>query len=215
MDEKLAAYLERTESKCWGKYRGLVVDRNDPDQLGRLKLSVPSVFGDAITGWAWPVSPYAGAGVGFFFIPQVGDVVWVEFVEGELEHPIWSGGMWAKPEKESEIPAEAKASYPDTAVIKAKSGTLVMLNDADGKVTVRAKNGCEIVLDATTNVVTIQASEVHIGGEGGHVQELATRTFVETVFNAHVHKTPAGPSEKPDPLPVPVPGLLTSVLKAG
>jgi uncharacterized protein involved in type VI secretion and phage assembly len=214
MDEKLAGYFERTESKCWGKYRALVVDRNDPDQLGRLKLSVPSVFGDAVTGWAWPVSPYAGAGVGFFFIPQVGDVVWVEFVEGELEHPIWSGGMWAKPEKESEIPAEAKESYPDTALIKMKSGTLVMLSDADGRVTVRAKNGCEIVLDATTNVVTIQASEVQIRGEGGVVQELVTKAFVDQVFSVHTHVVDGTKTLKPVSLP-PLPLALTSVLKAG
>jgi uncharacterized protein involved in type VI secretion and phage assembly len=211
MDERVASYIERHESRCWGKYRGFVMDRRDPEQLGRLKLTVPSVFADAVTGWAWPASPYAGAGIGFFFIPQEGDLVWVEFVEGELEHPIWSGGSWARPRGVPEIPAEALEAYPDTAVIKTRSGALIMLSDADGreKVVVRAPNGCEIVLDPTANLVTIQGGEVHIRGEGGEVQELATRTFVEKVFDVHVH------ADGSTPVPQVVPGSLTSVLKAG
>jgi hypothetical protein len=42
MDEKLARFIERSENKLWGKYRGLVENRDDPEQLGRLKLRVPS-----------------------------------------------------------------------------------------------------------------------------------------------------------------------------
>ena len=91
MDEQIARYIERAEAKYCCKYRGMVADRNDPLQLGRLKLRVPSILADAVTGWAWPASPYAGKGIGFLFIPQVDDLVWVEFVEGDLEHPIWSG----------------------------------------------------------------------------------------------------------------------------
>ena len=97
MDERVARFIERNENKHWGKYRAIVADRDDPERLGRLKLRVPSLLADAATGWAWPAAPYAGADVGFFFVPKVGDLVWVEFAEGELEHPIWSGCAWAKP----------------------------------------------------------------------------------------------------------------------
>jgi uncharacterized protein involved in type VI secretion and phage assembly len=155
-DEKLARFLERSENKYWGKYRGFVKDRNDTDKLGRLKLQVPSVLGDAITGWAWPALPYAGANLGFFFLPQVGDLVWVEFVEGELEHPLWSGGGWGKPGGTTEIPEEAKANYPDTQVIRTKAGHLIVLEDKDGSesVTITDKSGSSITLkqDGTISI---------------------------------------------------------------
>ena len=41
--------------KHYGMYRGVVADSNDPDGLGRVKLIVPQLFGQSVTGWAWPV----------------------------------------------------------------------------------------------------------------------------------------------------------------
>jgi uncharacterized protein involved in type VI secretion and phage assembly len=215
VDERVARYIERNEGKYWGKCRGLVVDRNDPEQLGRLRLKVPSIFGAAETGWASPASPYAGADVGFFFLPQVDDMVWVEFEEGDLDHPIWSGGFWGRPGGRPEVPSEARAAYPDQAVIKTKSGHVIVLSDVAGaqRITIRAKNGCQIVLDPQNSTVTIQADEVHIRGSGD-VQELATKTFVQQVFDAHTHPTGVGPSGPPSKLSTLEPRSLTSVLKA-
>jgi uncharacterized protein involved in type VI secretion and phage assembly len=218
MDEAVARYIERHESKCWGKYRGFVVDRNDPERVGRLRLTVPSVFGAAETGWASPCSPYAGADIGFFFLPQPGDMVWVEFEEGDLDHPIWSGGAWAKPGNTPEVPKEA-APYPDTAVIKTRSGNVIVLSDASGgeQITIRAKGGCEIVLDPNSNVVTIQAGEVQIRGTGGVTQELATRAFVEQVYAKHIHDVVGKVTLMPIPdpeAPVPLLASVTAVLKA-
>jgi uncharacterized protein involved in type VI secretion and phage assembly len=216
VDERVARYIERNEGKYWGKCRGFVVDRNDPEQLGRLRLKVPSIFRDAETGWASPASPYAGADIGFFFLPQLGDMVWVEFEEGELDHPIWSGGSWARPNQQSEAPSEARASYPDQAVLKTKSGNVIVLSDAAGseRITIRAKGGSEIALDSATNMITIHADEVHVGGQGG-VQELATKQFVDQVFALHSHTIlPNGSISVPVPSS-PVPLALTRVLKAG
>jgi type VI secretion system secreted protein VgrG len=66
MDERLTRLLERIENRYFGKYRGTVADRADPQQLGRLKLKVPSVLADAATGWAWPAASYAGKNIGLF-----------------------------------------------------------------------------------------------------------------------------------------------------
>lgn len=216
MDERLLRHIERNESRHWGKYRGLVVDREDPEQLGRLKVRVPSLLGDAVTGWAWPVSPYAGANVGFFFIPQVGDLVWVEFAEGDLEHPLWTGCGWAKPGGTSEVPDEARENYPHQAVIRTKSGHVIILSDAPGSelITIRAKSGCEVTLDPNANKVTVQADEIVLRGSSGSTEELATKSFVTQVFDTHTHPTGVGPSGKPLLDSTTNPRSLTSIVKA-
>ena len=50
----LAQLIERVESKYFGKFRGVVTDNQDPDNLGRIKAKVPRLLGDEVTGWALP-----------------------------------------------------------------------------------------------------------------------------------------------------------------
>src|SRR5207249_11027442 len=54
--------------KLFGKYRGQVVDNLDPDQIGRLLVSVPDAFSGK-TSWAMPCVPFAGNQSGFFALP--------------------------------------------------------------------------------------------------------------------------------------------------
>jgi uncharacterized protein involved in type VI secretion and phage assembly len=216
MDERLTRLLERIENRYFGKYRGTVADRADPRQLGRLKLRVPSVLADAITGWAWPAASYAGKGIGLFAVPQVGDIVWVEFAEGELDQPLWTGCAWAAPGGQTEIPADAQQGYPDRVVLRTPSGNVVILGDDAGKETivVRTKAGCEIVLDPKDNRITVQAGEVVVRGSAGQTEELATKSFVTQVFDTHMHPTGVGPTGKPLLDSTSNPRSLTKVLKA-
>jgi uncharacterized protein involved in type VI secretion and phage assembly len=155
--------VERMDSLYYGKFRGIVVDNKDPDQLGRLRLMVPSVFGgtsadmqelpdtpekindDLVTDWAWPCVMAGGlADQGSFFIPDIGAKVWVEFEEGNLDCPLWVGTVWAKP-SDSEIPKEAKnmvGNKPQRRVLKTSSGHVLEFSDVDGKetITIRHKN---------------------------------------------------------------------------
>ena len=214
MDERTARYIEESGRKHWGKYRGFVVDRRDPEQLGRLRVRVPSLLADALPGWAWPVTPYGGAGIGLFALPQPDDIVWVEFMEGDLAHPLWSGCAWAKPDGNNELPREALDAYPDAVVLRTASGHAVVLTDVDGReqITIRATNGCEVVLDPNSNRVTVTAGEVVIRGADGEAHELATKSFVRDVYDTHTHATGVGPSSTP--VPTSDPSSLTSVLKA-
>ncbi|MCI0596327.1 MAG: phage baseplate assembly protein V [candidate division Zixibacteria bacterium] len=101
-----------------GKHRGVVVNNVDPQQMGRLQVQVPSVAGtDAL--FALPSVPYAGPGVGFFFLPPVGANVWVEFEEGDKNRPIWSGGFWGS----GELPPEANLRKK---VLKTEGATLTI-----------------------------------------------------------------------------------------
>jgi Type VI secretion system/phage-baseplate injector OB domain len=77
----------------FGKYRGIVLNNIDPMQLGRILPQVPSV--SPLIAWAMPCVPYPGAHfAGAFIIPPVGTNVWIEFEQGNIDNPIWSGCFW-------------------------------------------------------------------------------------------------------------------------
>lgn len=87
-------------------YGGLVENNKDPLKLGRVKVRVPHVYGSTGSGsgfvatndlpWALPAGMPAGGSArsgGFSQLPEVGDKVWVRFLDGEPEKPIWEWGM--------------------------------------------------------------------------------------------------------------------------
>jgi hypothetical protein len=143
LERVVAGLVEQVERRFWGKYRGWVVDNEDPAKLGRLKVNVPSVLGpDVVTGWASPCAPYGGAAdQGLFFIPEREAGVWVEFEEGDLEFPIWVGTFWTKPDDGSEVPvpnaaddgseADEPQSVPTCKTIKTVKGHTLQFEDAD------------------------------------------------------------------------------------
>ena len=75
-------------NKYFGKYHGTVVANNDPQQIGRVRCSVPELFGNNLTDWAYPCLPYGGIfDNGTFFIPEIGSGVFVEFESGNVPEP--------------------------------------------------------------------------------------------------------------------------------
>jgi hypothetical protein len=79
--------------KFYGKYRGKVVQNFDPLQLGRVMVNAPKAMG-TVQNWAMPAAPFAGIQSGIYAVPPPLANVWVEFEEGDVNRPIWSGGFW-------------------------------------------------------------------------------------------------------------------------
>lgn len=141
LERTVISLMQRLEKHFYGKYRGIVVDNEDPEDLGRLKVSVPSVLGtEVVTGWALPCATYGGAlNQGMLFIPPLDSGVWIEFEEGDLEFPIWCGTYWSKPDGESELPlandvegAEIEIQNPVTSkIFKTSKGHTIQLEDKD------------------------------------------------------------------------------------
>ena len=87
--------------QMYGKYRGLVLEVNDPEGLGRIRASLPALGVD--TGWALPCIPGAGPGSGHLVLPPPGAAVWIEFEAGDVDSPIWSGGFWQQGEAPASV----------------------------------------------------------------------------------------------------------------
>ena len=112
-------------SQYFGKYRGTVEQNIDPQQQGRVMVSVPAVTGSGTLNWAMPSTPYAGDSVGLWAIPPIGANVWVEYEGGNPDMPIWSGCFWGIGE------APAAPAVPQIVVLKT-SGCTITLNDLPG-----------------------------------------------------------------------------------
>ena len=73
---------------------GVVTNVDDPDELGRVRVSYPTLDGDHEGWWARIVAPGAGTGRGFLTLPLVGDEVLVAFEHGSDQHPYVLGSVY-------------------------------------------------------------------------------------------------------------------------
>lgn len=74
------------DKRFYGIYQGICIDNQDPDSTYKIKLQVPQVLGQAVTNWAQPCRQ-----PGTTNVPAVGDIVWVMFIAGDPNFPVWIG----------------------------------------------------------------------------------------------------------------------------
>jgi hypothetical protein len=96
-------------TKYLGKYRGTVINNEDPMQMGRIMALVPDVSGTFPTSWAMPCLPAVGIQFGICVVPPLNAGVWIEFEQGDPDYPIWTGCFWGGPQ---EVPVLMRARTP-------------------------------------------------------------------------------------------------------
>jgi hypothetical protein len=141
--------------RFYGKYRGLVIENIDPEQIGRVLLQVPDVLGEIPSSWAMPCVPAAGIQAGCFVVPPIGSQVWVEFEQGDPDYPIWTGGFWGLV---ADVPifATAPPAIPpgQNIVLQTTGQNMVMVSDAPpspltGGIVLKSVSGAMIVVNET------------------------------------------------------------------
>jgi len=140
--------------KYYGKYRSTVLNNVDPEQRGRLMLTVPDVLGAIPSSWAEPCVPLAGPTgppMGIYLVPPIGAGVWAEFEQGDPNHPIWAGCRWGTT---SDIPTLAKAGNPadPNIVMQSLLQHSFMISDmppspATGGIILKSTTGAMIVVN--------------------------------------------------------------------
>lgn len=162
MEEAIAQIALETRTKYYGKYRGFVVDNGDPEKRGRVKVRVPSVLASATTDWALPCLPFGGgAGYGLFAVPEVDAQLWVEFEEGDVHRPIWTGTFW---QKESDTPPDAAIAPPTTRLFQTPCGHRLQFDDksSEERILLEHPKGASLEIDPRGSIVMTDAAGAHI-----------------------------------------------------
>ena len=136
MEEQVQRIVTQAQERYFGKYRGLVVDNQDPENRARVTLQVPEVLGnELVSHWAEPCLPFGGlADQGLFLVPEIGAQVWVEFEAGNLDKPIWTGTLW---QQSGDVPSEAADRSPNMRELKTPAGHILSFDDTEGEEEIR------------------------------------------------------------------------------
>ncbi|GAP51677.1 phage baseplate assembly protein V [Streptomyces azureus] len=148
-----------------GKFRGRVIDNNDPLGIGRITVQVPDVLGEEPSTWALPCLPFTGQEAGQVVVPPKDAGVWVEFEQGDPSFPIWTGCWYGE---RTELPPDAqrelaRPSELKPVVVQTQLAHKIVMNDATGPdegILLQAKNGAYIRI--TEGAIVIAAGRARI-----------------------------------------------------
>ena len=141
---------------------GIVTDNQDPADLGRVKIKLPTLADDQTTFWSRVAAPGAGAERGMQFIPEVEDEVLIGFPFGDISTPIVIGGLWNGVDKPPLTTSKAiVGGKVEKRVIKSRTGHTITLDDASsgGGITIEDPKGNKIFLDTQKNSLFIEVQK--------------------------------------------------------
>lgn len=138
-----------TENESGGSVKGvaigLVTQNNDPEGLGRVKVSYPWHDQARESYWARLASPMAGADRGLVLIPEVGDEVLLAFERDDLRFPFVLGGLW---NGQDESPVANDDGNNDKRLFKSRKGHQLLFDDgARGVVELSLDDGKKVRID--------------------------------------------------------------------
>ena len=161
----MAGEFDTDDPRYTGLYIGQVVDRADPERLGRVRVRVPGLVEPA-SAWAFPLGTVGGGSDrrGFFAVPEVGAEVGVLFHQGDVDHPYFLCGHWGKPDGATEVPEPVKdLSVADTPQVRAfETGRFLLVFDDraghEALVIKDKRSGDQLELDGVGMGITIKGT---------------------------------------------------------
>lgn len=216
--------IRKQQTSYYGKYRAFVVDNQDPEKRGRIRLNIPSVLGEATSDWALPAVAYGGAeGFGTLHVPPPGAQIMAEFLEGDPSAPVWAATFWRQT---SEMPAEYTG--PSTKIVKTEAGHFLTFEDKEGAetVTLHSSAKAEVVMDMKGSitltdakgarvVLDAEAGELTVEDANGNSMVMTSSGITCTDASGNEIKTAAGGVEIKSSAVVNIEGSQVTVAGAG
>lgn len=139
-------------ARVQGFLLGKVVDVEDPEALGRVKVTYMDRPDAPVSNWVFIVRPMASAEFGVWFMPEIGDQVVLGFLNGNLENPYMLGSIYTG----TNAPP---VTDPQQRVIRSLQGHEIVLDDTDGAENV-------IIRDASDNEIKMTSDGIEITSAG-------------------------------------------------
>jgi hypothetical protein len=110
--------------RLYGVYRGVVQSNKDPQKQRRLKVQVQTT-GSETTEWAWPIEPSSI----HTEVPVVGQGVWVTYIGGDPEFPVWLGAFGKNKGKNKQVFVKPLAN---SVSLTGLSAHIIVVKQPDG-----------------------------------------------------------------------------------
>jgi len=161
--------------RFYGAYPALVIDIKDPDNQGKVKVSLPwspDSGGSSYAAWARVATLMAGNNQGSWFIPDTNVEVLVIFLGGDARNPCVIGALW----NGQDAPPQSMdgAGNNNIKLLRSRNGVKITIDDTQGAESLKLETpgGQSILLqdgpgqiqlqDSNGNTVTLDTSGVTI-----------------------------------------------------
>ena len=171
LDDRLSA----AGARWFGVYPGLVSDIKDPDNQGRVKVTLPwaADTGDGrYEAWARLATMMGGNNRGSWFVPDANDEVLIAFEAGDPRRPYVVGALWNGTDAPPETMDGSGNNYKK--ILRSRNGVKVTLDDTDGteslvletpggqKATFKDGPGAVEIVDSNGNSVKLESSGITV-----------------------------------------------------
>lgn len=161
--------------RWYGVFPGLVSDIKDPDDQGRVKITLPwspDTGSGQYEAWARLATFMGGNNRGSWFIPDVNDEVLIVFEGGDPRRPYVIGGLWNGNDSPPDSMDGAGNNY--RKVLRSRNGVKLTLDDSDGqekfiaetpggqKITLKDGPGAVEIVDSNGNSIKLETSGITV-----------------------------------------------------
>ena len=161
--------------RWYGVYPALVTDIKDPDNQGRVTVTLPwspDTGGSRYEAWARLATLMGGKNRGSWFVPDTDDEVLIGFEAGDPVRPYVLGALW----NGTDNPPDSMdgAGKNQRKVLRSRNGVKITLDDTDGKETLKLETpggqkvtlkdgpGSIEIADANGNSVKLESSGITV-----------------------------------------------------
>ncbi|HEU4347609.1 MAG TPA: phage baseplate assembly protein V [Actinoplanes sp.] len=117
--------------------------------IGRVLVTYPGLAGTDVSAWAPCARPMAGAGAGFWALPDKGDQVLLAFESGDLSKPYVLGALWTAKRRP---PADNVDGTNSKRVLKTPSGHTITFDDTTGRGALTISAAGDLTITATGTI---------------------------------------------------------------
>jgi uncharacterized protein involved in type VI secretion and phage assembly len=146
-----------------GVHFGVVTQNKDEEKgIARVRIKLPWLDNSDQDQayWAQLSTPMAGDKYGWYCLPDVGDVVAVMFIAGDINHPVVLGGVWSKTDKTPEDNGNGKNDFRG---YRSRTGSRILLDDSDNS---------KVVIADKTNKNVVAVGKFSKGGDGNNATDI-------------------------------------------